>query len=177
MTWVLIVGGGLIGLLVLVVAVAAVMGALSPETHTASRQVRIDQPPEEIWRTVTDIEAYPTWRTGLKRIELLGDRDGRLTWREVGREGTITMEIAEADPPHRLVARIADPTLPYSGAWTCEITEDGAGSLVRMTEDGEVRNVLYRFASRYVFGHTASLDAYLKALGAHHGQTVTPAAA
>ncbi len=174
--WVLIVLGGLVGLLVLVVAVAAVMGALSPVEHTASRQVRIDRPPQEIWRTITDIEAYPTWRKGLKRVELLGERDGRTTWREIGREGTITMEIADADPPHRLVARVADPTLPYGGAWTCEITPDADGSVVRMTEDGEVRNVLYRFASRYVFGHTASLESYLTALGAHHGQAVTPVA-
>jgi uncharacterized protein YndB with AHSA1/START domain len=172
MQWVLIVGGGLLGLLVLVVAVAAVLGALSPEKHTASRQVRVDVPPEQVWRTVTDIERYPSWRPGLRRVELIDDR----TWREVGREGTITMRITEADEPRRMVAVVADPTLPYGGAWTCEITPDGGGCVVRMTEDGEVYNIFYRFASRYVFGHTASLEAYLTALGTHHGQRVTPVA-
>lgn len=186
MEWVLGIVGGLLGLLV----VAAVMGALSPATHTVSRQVRVARPPEELWRTVSDVEAYPTWRPRLKRVEPIepvelveslepvgereGEGDSRRAWREVGRDGAITMELVDADPPHRMVTRIADPTLPYGGTWTCEITRDGAGSVVRMTEDGEVRNVLFRFASRYVIGHAASLESYLTALAAHHGETVAP---
>ena len=41
---------------------------------------------------------------------------------------------------------------------------------MRITEDGEVYNPVFRFVSRAVMGHTAMLDAYLKALGKAVGQ-------
>lgn len=174
MAWVLIIAGSLVGLLVLAVAVAAVLGALSPEAHTATRQVRLDRTPEEVWQVLTDIPAYPSWRSGLKRVEMLESEDGMVTWREHSREGKLRMQLAELDPPRRLVAKVADPSLPYSGAWTCELTPDGDSCVVRLTEDGEVYNVLYRFAARYVFRHTSGLDEYLISLGTHYGEAVKP---
>jgi hypothetical protein len=41
---------------------------------------------------------------------------------------------------------------------------------VRITEDGEVYNPIFRFVSRVVMGHTAMLDSYLRALGKAVGQ-------
>jgi hypothetical protein len=43
---------------------------------------------------------------------------------------------------------------------------------VRITEDGEVYNPIFRFMSRFVFGHTHTMDAYLRALGKATGQEV-----
>jgi hypothetical protein len=73
------------------------------------------------------------------------------------------------------VTRIADPDLPFGGSWTYEIraAEDG-GSVVVITEDGEVRNPIFRFVSRFLFGHTATLDGYLRALGRKFSEDVTP---
>ena len=34
-----------------------------------------------------------------------------------------------------------------------------------ITENGEVYNPLFRFMSRFVFGHTATIDKYLEDLG------------
>jgi hypothetical protein len=36
---------------------------------------------------------------------------------------------------------------------------------MRITEDGEVYNPVFRFVSKFVMGQTATLDAYLKAMG------------
>jgi len=37
-----------------------------------------------------------------------------------------------------------------------------------------VPNVLFRFMSRFVFGHTATMDTYLQALGRKFNEEVTP---
>ena len=44
--------------------------------------------------------------------------------------------------------------------------------MVRITEDGEVYNPIFRFVSRFVFGQTRMLDAYLRALGQATGQQI-----
>jgi hypothetical protein len=41
----------------------------------------------------------------------------------------------------------------------------GSGIMVTLiTENGEVYNPIFRFVSRFIMGHTATLDAYLKSL-------------
>jgi hypothetical protein len=68
------------------------------------------------------------------------------------------------------VARIADDKLPYGGTWTWEIEETPEGSAVRITENGEIYNPLFRFAARYVFGYSSTMEAYLRALGKKFGE-------
>jgi hypothetical protein len=92
--------------------------------------------------------------------------DGRPRWRERDRHGTITYEVTESVPPGRLVTRIADDGLPFGGTWTYQVTPDAGGSTLTVTEDGVVRNPVFRFVSRFVTGHTATIDAYLTALAA-----------
>ena len=45
---------------------------------------------------------------------------------------------------------------------------------VTITERGSVRNPLFRFVSRFIMGHTASIDLYLRALGEHFGSEPIP---
>ena len=86
-------------------------------------------------------------------------------WRESDQHGQkITFEAMESIPPRRLVTRIADGNLPFGGSWTYESAPSGEGCSVTSTEEGEVYNPIYRFVSRFVLGHTATLEAYLKAL-------------
>jgi hypothetical protein len=37
--------------------------------------------------------------------------------------------------------------------------------MLRITEDGEVYNPVFRFVSRFVMGHTATMDKYLADVG------------
>jgi hypothetical protein len=60
---------------------------------------------------------------------------------------------------------IADSTLPFGGKWTYELTPSGTGTMLRITEDGEVYNPVFRFVSRFVMGHTATMDKYLADVG------------
>ena len=43
-----------------------------------------------------------------------------------------------------------------------------------ITESGVIHNPLFRFLARFLFGYTGTADAYLRALGAKHGESVTP---
>ena len=59
--------------------------------------------------------------------------------------------------------------LPFGGSWDYLIEPDGTGSKLTVTENGEVYNPIFRFVSRYVMGHTATMDKYLAALAAKTG--------
>ena len=168
--WVLIGAGTLAGLVV----VMTVVGSFLPKGHVAARRALYRQPPETLWEALTNLDAFPSWRPEVKRVERLPARDGRPVWREVWRSGPITFEQAEARPPHFLVGRIADPSLPFGGTWTYEIAAVPDGSTLTITENGEVYNPMFRFLSRFVFRHAATIEAYLRALGRRFGEEVVP---
>jgi uncharacterized protein YndB with AHSA1/START domain len=154
----------------LAAAVAAVfaIGALLPVAHTARREARVAADPERVWAVITDFAAAPTWRDDVETVESVAPspRSGANApaWKEIDRHGqAIVYENVEAVPARRLVRRIASE-LPFGGRWTIELVPDGAGTIVRVTEDGEVYAPLYRFVSRFVLGHTATIERYLAAL-------------
>jgi hypothetical protein len=70
------------------------------------------------------------------------------------------------------VSRIANDDLPFGGKWTYLLEPDGAGTKLSITEDGFVKPALFRFLSRFVFGHTSTLDGYLRALAERHGESI-----
>jgi uncharacterized protein YndB with AHSA1/START domain len=170
MRWLLVILAAVAGVVLLVV----VVGMLLPKEHTARSHATINAPPDSVWRALTDVAAFPAWRDDVSRVEMLPSANGRKGWREIGKHGAITFEESAADPPRRLVARIADPTLPFGGSWTYDVASEAAGSRVTITEDGVVHNPVFRFMSRFVFGHHATQEAYLRALGRKFGQDTTP---
>jgi len=97
MFWALVVIGSLAGLVVLV----ALLGALLPRHHTAARRARFNRPVAEVWKAITDIEAFPSWRKDLASVERLPDREGRPVWREIGKFGAMTLETVDLRPPTR----------------------------------------------------------------------------
>jgi uncharacterized protein YndB with AHSA1/START domain len=172
--WLVIIGI-VVGVLVVGVLAVVAVGATLPKEHVAARRVTLAVGPAEVWAALTDVAAYPSWRPRVRGVEVLGTEP--LRWRETGRDGKITFELAEADEPRRLVTRITDESLPFGGTWTYVLAPAGQGTTVTVTEHGEVRNPLFRFVSRYVMGHTATIDGYLTALGGRFGQAVTPESA
>jgi uncharacterized protein YndB with AHSA1/START domain len=171
MRWILIV----VAVLGAVVAIVVVGGMLLPKEHTARSHATFNAAPDSIWRALTDVEAFPSWRGDVSRVELLPLSNGRRSWREIGKNGTITFEEIAAEPSRRLVSRIADPNLPFGGSWTYDVAPDSNGTRVTITENGIVYNPVFRFMSRYVFGHHATQEAFLRSLGKKIGQTVSPA--
>ena len=150
--------------LVLVVALAAMIGSRLGQSHRASVSKTFPVPPEVIWSAMTDVAAFPSWRAGVTRVERLPDRNGYPVWMEEGRSGKMTMAVERMEPPRVLVARIADPKLPFGGTWTYEITPDAGGSRLTITENGEIYNPLFRFMARFIFGYEGTIQSYLSSL-------------
>jgi uncharacterized protein YndB with AHSA1/START domain len=160
MKWVLIA----IAVPAALAALIAIVGWSLPVKHVATRQHTLAAPPEVVWRTITDINAFPSWRSDVKSVERVGNT-GPVTWIEHGSSGRITFSIDGSDPPRRLVTRIADPTLPFGGNWTYELAPAGGGTVLTITENGEIYNPVFRAVARFVFGYEATMASYLDALG------------
>lgn len=160
--------------LVLLVGLVCLIGVLLPRQHRVTREIALGRSPRDVFAVVRDFRTAPSWRRNLRSVEMLTPAGGQTRFREVSQDGSVTYEVMEEIPDSKLVTRILDRDLGYSGSWTYEFLPASEGTRVRITEDGEVSNILFRFMSRFVFGQTNSLDTYLKALGAKFGQDVTP---
>lgn len=168
MRWALVIIGTPVAILVAI----ALVGLVLPQSHVATRTARINQPPAVVWAAITNVGEAPSWRSDVKSVEIRPSKDGRQAWIEHGSAGAIPLAIVEAAPPSRLVTRIDATDLAFGGTWTYELKEDGGGTLVTITERGEVYNPIFRALSRFVFGHTATIDAYLKSLAKRFGHEV-----
>jgi len=149
----------LIGLAVVVgvVAIAAIVGSMLPRAHVASRTLRVHRTPDEVWAAITELTAA----------------------------SSVPADVLERDPPRRLVSRVKETEKNFGGTWTIVIApvsdpstlrepqgrpEQGRGATgsgqvactLTITEDGWVANPIFRFMSRVVIGHHATMDGILK---------------
>lgn len=155
--------------IVLVLAVVAI-GWLLPMRHVVSRSATYRATPELLFSLIAGPQ---DWRPDVQRSEAVPDAGGRELMRETSRGGeTITYEVLDRTPPTSIKRRIATKNLPYSGTWTYSLEHGGDVTIVRITEDGEIYNPVFRFVSRFVLGQTSTMDAYLRALGKATGQDV-----
>jgi uncharacterized protein YndB with AHSA1/START domain len=155
-----------IGGLILIIVVT---GMLLPVKHRAAREATYHRPAADIFRAIATPADFPRWRTGVRRIEMLAPRDGKPSYREVGKDGSIVYEVERRVPDSLLVTRIADRSLPFGGTWTYTLIPKGDSTALRIVEDGEVYNPVFRFVSRFVMGHTSTIDRFLRDLGKHLG--------
>lgn len=147
----------ILGVLILLMFI---MGSTLPQKHTATSSLAFTSSREEVWSVLTRFEEWPSWRTDLKSIQT-----GHNSFTEVNTDGeSVEYQIDEFAPNERLITRIITPDLPYGGSWTYELTQAGNGCTLTITENGEVYNPLFRFMSKYMFGHTATMDTYLGSL-------------
>jgi hypothetical protein len=120
--------------LIAVIAIVAAIGAMLPRDHTASRTLRVKRPPADVWPAL---------------IAATGASD-------------VPVDVLESTPPRRLITRVKETEKMFGGTWTIAIAAEPAGSTVTITEDGWVGNPIFRFVSRYVIGHHATMDGILK---------------
>lgn len=150
------------GLVVALIAIVFMIGAMLPKRHTATRTVFIRATPEQVFRFIAGPQ---DWRTDLKQYSV-AEENGRALIIETDKHGqTITYEVVQSQAPNLLKRTLRDKSLPFGGSWTWNIQPQNGGCLVRITEDGEVYNPIFRFVSRFIIGHTRSIDNYLAMLG------------
>ena len=163
MKWIVFVGFGLLSLLGMIAGV----GYALPQGHIASRHIELHQAPSQVFALIS---GPSTWRKGVKKYEVLPDGGGR-RWLEVDSyDNEVIYERIEDNPPRRLVTRIASK-LPYGGTWTYELTPTATGTDLRITENGEVYNPIFRVLGRFVFGYSSTIEKYLNETAEHFGQT------
>jgi hypothetical protein len=158
MRYALIVLGGL---LVAVLAIV-IIGWRLPVAHVATSAVSLNASPDSVFALISTPENDKSWRD-LKSVDVTTEQ-GVTRFREDGPNGPILFEITEKIPPRRFVTRIADKSLPFGGRWIYEVNPTATGSELRITEEGEVYNPIFRFVSRFIMGHTSTIDGYLAAV-------------
>jgi hypothetical protein len=161
----------LLGALVGGILVMLGIGAMLPKSHVVSRAITLRQSPEAVFAVISNFKGFATWRPDVQSVELLPKQGDHVRFRENSTQGAITYEVLEAASPTRLVTRIADPALPFGGSWIFQIAAAPGGCRLNITERGQVYNPLFRFVSRFVLGHTRTLDAYLRNLARHFGES------
>ena len=124
---------GIAGLVALI-ATMTLIGSFLPRSHTASRTLRLRRSPPEVWPVVTQMASG----------------------------SSVEVDVVESSPPHRLVTRVKPTERHFGGTWTIAIASVADGSTLTITEDGWVANPIFRFISRLVIGHHATMDRLLK---------------
>jgi len=132
----------IVGGLVLLVVIVAAIGATLPRTHTASRTLRVRRSPQEAWTAIA--QAMNT--------------------------SAVPVDIVESDPPRKLVSKVKETEKMFGGTWTVAVAPLENGSTVTITEDGSVANPIFRFVSRFVIGHHATMDGMLKSVAKNFGE-------
>lgn len=159
----------IVGVLLTLVAIVAGIGYALPIKHRATRSITLQASADSIFAVLSNAAAFPEWRSGVKRVEMITRQDSLTSYRETGDDGAISYVIDNLTLAKRLVTRISDDKLPFGGTWTYELTQasttpNGGATELRITEDGEVYNPVFRFVSRFVFGHHATIEKYLSDL-------------
>jgi uncharacterized protein YndB with AHSA1/START domain len=161
----------ILGAVVAVPAVVFGIGKALPVAHVARGRMCLHTPIGEVWRVLADFASYASWRRGVATTVRV-DGAGAERWKEVSAKGeSMTFETVEQVPERKLVRRIADEKLPFGGQWVFELEPAGASeTIVTVTEQGEVYNPIFRFVSRFIMGHHATLKGFLADLGKKFGQ-------
>jgi uncharacterized protein YndB with AHSA1/START domain len=154
----------LLGVFVIVIT----CGSNMPREHIAMETVVLPAAPEAVYAAVRDVESQPSWRSDLKRVEILPDKGDRRAYREIGDDGATTFEVTQDVPNERLVSEMADPGRAFSGRWVFQFAPaEGGGTRLTLTEVGDVPNPALRFFAATLFGWEGSTKRYLAELQAH----------
>lgn len=158
MRWVVWIGASIVALVAAIYGV----GAMLPSEHVARVERVVPHAPNEVAQRVREVRGYERWR-GVQ-VEVLSEEPGRVRYRETNGDDAISFELVEQPGGRRFTSTILDQDLPFDGSWTIDLAPNGDATRVTIEERGRVKDPLYRFLSRFVFGHTSTMEAYLEAL-------------
>lgn len=151
---------GLVGLLVVLVGGVLITGALLPREHVATGEALIAEAPDVVAARIVDPAGYPAWRKGVITDQVRREGE-RVLWREISQGDKVDYALDVEEPGRRWRTTILTKGMPYGGYWLIELTPEGAGSRVRVSEHGFVDNLAFRALGRFVFGFDSSLKTWL----------------
>ena len=163
---------GVAGILLVGVGALLVVGWLRPSAHSATTEGRYAVPQQEAWDTLTSFGSWGAWYPEVSSVKDLPDSAGTRRILISGEWGDVPTRLTLWEPPHRLRTDMDEGT--FSGSWTWEITPLPDGTLVTVTETGEVRSILFR--ALMVFNdNAATMLAFHRAFADRLGVQAEPA--
>jgi len=158
----------LVGAVIFAIVVVVGTGYLLPKHHVATRAAVYRATPDQLYAYIAGPQ---NWRPEVLHSELDNGPNGQRILRESTRDGNeTTYEISACDFPKSLTRRIIGKNLPFDGSWTYTLQPSSSGTTVRITEDANIYNPVFRFMSRFILGYTGTMEKYLRALGSATGQ-------
>ena len=109
---------GIVAGILVVAGIIALIGSRLPKSHVASRSIHLRRSPQDVYAVVRDFGSAPKWRSDVKRMDVETSPGGAIYFREEAKHGTVNYELVEDVPAQRMVTRIRDTDLGYSGQWT-----------------------------------------------------------
>src|ERR1041385_1263241 len=145
--------------LIALMVIMMLLGRMLPVKHTASQSKLFISSCNEVWNVVTDVTHWKSWLSDLKDLSITNDS----TFVADGVEYAISNSV----PGVSFTTTIITKDLPYGGMWHYVFEKEGEGCRLTVTEIGEVYNPMFRFMSKYIFGHDGSLRKFMEVLSKH----------
>ncbi|MGQ0701690.1 MAG: SRPBCC family protein [Gemmatimonadales bacterium] len=127
---------------------ALLAGTALPAVRIRRGTLTLARSPEVVWWVLTDLDGMPAWRSDLRAVERLPDREGRLAWKEVGRSGSRVVELIEAEPLRRLVMGRTEGARTILRTIELAEPEGLSGTVVTVIEEERVGNPIARVLTR-----------------------------
>jgi hypothetical protein len=151
-----------LGVVAALLVVIVLVGYMLPVKHRAQITATIAAPPDQVYAIITNVAAFPEWRTGVRSVEVLPSPDGKRRWREVSKNGAIPYVAESENPPIGLATRIDSRSLPFGGTWTYALRSESPGvTRLEIVENGEIYNPIFRVVSRFLIGYEGTLREYV----------------
>jgi uncharacterized protein YndB with AHSA1/START domain len=118
-----------------------------PTQNASSRSATLDAPPATVYALLSDVQQYPSWQTGVERVELLGDDGSGPRFREYREAGAITYRIETAELNTQFRLHIEDDAVPFGGSRTFDLVEGPTGTELTILEAGHAFSEVFQLLS------------------------------
>lgn len=151
---------------------AYITGGKLPERSSLGQSKSFNANQDLIWATLLDIESYPLWKPGLKRVEMLGTNDKGFTkWREFyPLSKTITYEITDYIPKSLIEIRIINAKRAAKGVWIYKLSNYQDRGVLQIKRFAIIKNNFERFNRRWIDTKYNEIDYKLMSLNLYLNQ-------
>jgi hypothetical protein len=90
-------------------------------------RIDIDAPPEAVWPALADVERWPDWDSGVRRVEGTAAPGAKVSLVTEASDRAFPVTVAELEPPRRMVFRGGMPLGLFRGVRTYTLTPGEGG--------------------------------------------------
>lgn len=137
-------------------------GVALPAAHTVRVFRQVNASPEQVFERVTDFASHAKWRKDVKSVKFDASTSRVV---EVNSMGELPYVVVRKESPTLLETRIdSGRELGFGGTWLFEFERSSGGTLVTITERGEVYSPMFRVMGKLFFPADKTAKSYLEDL-------------